>query len=92
MRDNYVICMKNAMFWHFGTSEIRDVLEDVSLHFESGLRDGLSENDILEQYGEPRDAVSIIKKEEGCTGNVSCLWQFWFVCYILHPEYVYMIC
>ncbi len=65
MRDNYVICMKNAMFWHFGTSEIRDVLEDVSLHFESGLRDGLSENDILEQYGEPRDAVSIIKKEEG---------------------------
>lgn len=53
MKEKYLLAIKNAMFWHFSSSEIKDVIGDLNMNFESAMQDGASEQEVLEQYGTP---------------------------------------
>ena len=63
MKEKYLLAIKNAMFWHFSSSEIKETIEDVNVYFESALQDGASEEEIIEQYGEPKMFVREMKKQ-----------------------------
>lgn len=54
MKEKYLLAIKNAMFWHFGSSEIKETIGDINVYFESALQDGASEQEVMEQYGNPK--------------------------------------
>ena len=41
VKEKYLLDIKNAMFWHFSSSEIKDTLEELNTHFESAFYNGL---------------------------------------------------
>ena len=53
MKEKYLIDIKNAMFWHFSSSEIKDTLEELDEHFESAHNNGVSDDKIIKEYGKP---------------------------------------
>lgn len=63
MKERYLLSFKNAMFWHFNCAEIKEMLGEISDYFDSGLQSGLSEEEIIEQYGEPAAAVRKMREE-----------------------------
>lgn len=54
MKEKYLLAIKNAMFWHFGSSEIKETIGDINVYFESALQDGATEQEVMEQYGDPK--------------------------------------
>ena len=54
MKEKYLLAIKNAMFWHFSSSEIKETIGDINVYFESALQDGASEQEVMEQYGDPK--------------------------------------
>lgn len=65
MREKYLLKIKNAMLWHFRPAEIRTTLTDINAYFESALQEGLSEEEIIRQYGNPQTVVQELQKEMG---------------------------
>lgn len=63
MREKYLIDIKNAMFWHFSSSEIKDTLEELNTHFESARHSGLSEKEVISQYGKPEIVAKELRDE-----------------------------
>ncbi len=53
MKEKYLLDIKNAMFWHFNSSEIKDTLEELNAHFQSARSSGITDTDIIQQYGAP---------------------------------------
>lgn len=54
MKEKYLLAIKNAMFWHFGSSEIKETIGDIDVYFVSALQDGASEQEVTERYGDPK--------------------------------------
>lgn len=63
MKENYIISIKNLMFWHFSSSEIKETLEDINGYFESALEEGISEKEVIERHGEPKLFVSEMRNQ-----------------------------
>lgn len=63
MREKYLLKIKNAMLWRFRPAEIRTTLTDINAYFESALQEGLSEEEIIRQYGKPQTVVQELQKE-----------------------------
>lgn len=63
MKEKYLLDIKNAMFWHFSSSEIRDTLEEVDTHFEFEVNNGLSEEEIINGYGRPKIVAKELRAE-----------------------------
>ncbi len=63
MKEKYLLDIKNAMFWHFGSLEIKDTLEELNTHFETSYTDGLSDEEIIDEYGKPGEIVKELRME-----------------------------
>ena len=63
MKEKYLLDIKNAMFWHFSSSEIKDTLEELHTHFESAYHNGLSEEEIINDYGKPKMVAKELMNE-----------------------------
>lgn len=63
MKEKYLLSIKNAMFWHFSSSEIRETVGDLNMYFDSALQDGASEREVMEKYGEPKTFVREIRNQ-----------------------------
>lgn len=63
VKEKYLIDIKNAMFWHFSSSEIKETLEELNTHFESASYNGLSEEEIISQYGRPETVAKELRDE-----------------------------
>lgn len=63
MKEKYLLDMKKAMFWHFSSSEIRDTLEELNEHFESAYHSGLTDDEIIREYGLPQMAAKELREE-----------------------------
>jgi len=58
MKRKYIIAVKKLMLWHFSNADIRETLEDISLHFDSAAEDGITESRAAAQYGKASDIVN----------------------------------
>ncbi len=63
VKEKYLLDIKNAMFWHFSSSEIKDTLEELNTHFESAFYNGLSEEEIINGYGRPKIVAKELRAE-----------------------------
>lgn len=63
MKEKYLLDIKNAMFWHFSSSEIKDTLEELNTHFESARHNGLSEEEVINEYGRPKMIAKELRDE-----------------------------
>lgn len=54
MKEKYLLAVRNAMFWHFSSSEIRETIGEINMYFESALQEGESEEEVMERYSEPK--------------------------------------
>lgn len=63
MKEKYLLAIKNAMFWHFSSSEIKETIEDINAYFESALQNGVSEKEVIKQYGDPKLFVREMRKQ-----------------------------
>ncbi len=70
MKEKYLINIKNAMFWHFTSSEIKDTLEELNAHFDSACSNGLSEREIINEYGTPEIVVKELRNELNPVGKL----------------------
>lgn len=64
MREKYLIAIKNAMFWHFSSSEIKDTIEEIDTYFDSAINNGMTEAEIIEQYGKPDLIAKEMRNEQ----------------------------
>lgn len=63
MKEKYLIDIKNAMFWHFSSREIKDTLEEVNVHFACACHSGLSEEEVINEYGRPSAVAKELRDE-----------------------------
>lgn len=71
-KEKYLIDVKNAMLWHFDSTEIKNTLEKIDTHFESALSNSISAEEVINEYGKPEimvnelrgKIISIAKQEE----------------------------
>lgn len=54
MKEKYLLDVGRAMFWHFGAKEIRETLRELSEFFDLAAEDGLSEEQVIMQYGDAK--------------------------------------
>lgn len=64
MREKYLIDIKNAMFWHFSSSDIKDTIEEINTYFDSAMNNGMTEDEIIEQYGKPYFIAKEMQSEQ----------------------------
>lgn len=57
-REKYLIDVKNVMLWHFDSVEIKDTLKKLDAHFKSSLYSGISEEEIINECGKPKEIVN----------------------------------
>lgn len=65
MKEKYLLTIKNAMLFHFTSSEIQDTLEELNSHFESAHNEGRPDTEIIKEYGSPVTFVKELLKETG---------------------------
>lgn len=65
MKRKYLQKVRNAMFWQFSSKEICDTLEDIGNYFYDAEKNGLSEQQVIEQFGDPEKVVDTIREERG---------------------------
>lgn len=57
------------MFWHFSSSEIRETLEELNMYFETAMQEGKTEQEIISEYGEPKEFVRDLKNQQEYSQN-----------------------
>lgn len=60
-KEKYLIDIKNAMFWHFNSTEIKDTLTELNTHFKSALHNGISAEEVISEYGRPEAVVDELR-------------------------------
>ncbi|MCX4328280.1 MAG: DUF1700 domain-containing protein [Lachnospiraceae bacterium] len=65
MKEKYLLNIKNAMLFHFTSSEIQDTLEELNTHFESAHNEGRPDTEIIKEYGSPAAFAKELLKETG---------------------------
>lgn len=69
MKNTYLIAIRNAMFWHFSSSEIRDTMEELNMYFETAMQEGKTEQEIISEYGEPKEFVRELRDQQEHSQN-----------------------
>lgn len=108
MKEKYLISIKNAMFWHFTSSETRETLEEINTYFQSAIDSGGTEAGIIQEYGTPAtfakelldgDAISRGKRKPVLFIKSLCLGiytVFTLVSFLLLPLnaafYIFTLC
>lgn len=57
MKQKYLQEIRKRMFWRFKGSDIREVLEELDMYFETAEEEGLTQEQFVDRYGAPRDLV-----------------------------------
>lgn len=57
MKQKYLQEIRKRMFWRFKGSDIREVLEELDMYFETAEEEGLTQEQFVARYGAPRDLV-----------------------------------
>jgi len=57
MKQKYLQEIRKRMFWRFKGSDIREVLEELDMYFETAEEDGLTQEQFVDRYGAPRELV-----------------------------------
>ena len=57
MKQKYLQEIRKRMFWRFKGSDIREVLEELDMHFETAEEEGLTQEQFVARYGAPRELV-----------------------------------
>lgn len=57
MKQKYLQEIRKRMFWRFKGSDIREVLEELDMYFETAEEEGLTQEQFADRYGAPRDLV-----------------------------------
>ncbi|MCI9078389.1 MAG: hypothetical protein HFH68_05595 [Lachnospiraceae bacterium] len=70
MKERYLLDIKNAMFWHFTSSEIKDTLEELNTYFQSARNNGITDTAIIQEYGSPADFAKELLDEPGTSGII----------------------
>lgn len=63
MQEKFLIDTKNAMFWDFSSHDITETLKDLKHNFQDAQKNGISDNEIINEYGSPKNVADSLKTE-----------------------------
>lgn len=70
-KQDYLVKIRNSMLWRFSWKEIHLTLEDLDLLFNSGKEEGKSEEELCNEFGNPKEFVNNLYLEHKRSGFVS---------------------
>lgn len=63
IQEKFLIATKNAMFWNFSSHDITETLKDLKHNFQDARKNGSSDNEIINEYGSPKNVAESLKDE-----------------------------
>lgn len=57
-RERYLIKIKNVMFGHYNSTEIKDTLKELDAHFASASNSGITAEEVISEYGKPETVIN----------------------------------
>lgn len=63
IQEKFLIATKNAMFWNFSSHDITETLKDLKHNFQDARKNGISDDEMINEYGSPENVAESLKAE-----------------------------